>query len=391
MARADQRRQHRDDVGPRHRERGRPEVVERMAEGVDAVAVHLGDRAGGAEREVARQQRHADGVAGRQRGRPRPAVAARRGRAPGPRRSRRSAGSAPARRARRATKPLETSGTAIGRRSVATCRGNSPALGVDQHLGRRRGEGPHLAELAPPDAEQLVGRRRRGRAPAAPAAMPGRVPASAVASVISAIGVMPAIASFGNWPELIGHGADQPAVDVDRAAAHPGDDAGLGQRAAFELGQDEVALRRHHALERADDPDGELLDGVAAEDGAPDADHARADFRHRHHRAIARRPARRAASAARHDAATATGGREGVATLSFRYTGFRRGNQGAAGRAVDRSADAVWYRLAVTDMRPMSSHALSCTASLARARPGAGVAARWYWYWSFAEEAPGRS
>ena len=36
-------------------------------------------------------------------------------------------------------------------------------------------------------------------------------------------------------PEGIRHGADEAAVHVDRAAAHAGDDAGLGQRAAAEL------------------------------------------------------------------------------------------------------------------------------------------------------------
>ena len=63
-----QARQQGLDPGPRHRELGRAEVEERMAERVDAPAVDVGDRAGGAEGQVAADQADADRVAWRQRG-----------------------------------------------------------------------------------------------------------------------------------------------------------------------------------------------------------------------------------------------------------------------------------------------------------------------------------
>ena len=52
-----------------------------------------------------------------------------------------------------------------------------------------------------------------------------------VASFISAIGVMPAIGFLRERPDRVRHRADQPAVDVDGAAAHAGGDTGL-RRAA---------------------------------------------------------------------------------------------------------------------------------------------------------------
>ena len=60
-------RQHGVHVRARHREAGRPDVVERVAEGQDARAVHVGDGAGGAELEVARDEADADGIAGAER------------------------------------------------------------------------------------------------------------------------------------------------------------------------------------------------------------------------------------------------------------------------------------------------------------------------------------
>ena len=97
----------------------------------------------------------------------------------------------------------------------------------------------------------------------------GRVPcvtgASAVASVISPIGVMPAIAFLRKLAQLIRHRAKQPAVDVHRTAAHAGNDAGLGEWSALETREDEIAARSDDVLEHADDVDLELLDLVAFE------------------------------------------------------------------------------------------------------------------------------
>ena len=67
LHRREQARQHGVDVRARHRELGRPEVVHRVAEGVDAIAVDVGHRAGGAELQVAADEHHADRVARLQR------------------------------------------------------------------------------------------------------------------------------------------------------------------------------------------------------------------------------------------------------------------------------------------------------------------------------------
>ena len=85
---------------------------------------------------------------------------------------------------------------------------------------------------------------------------------------------MPAIGSLENWPERIRDRADQPAVDVDGAAAHPGDDAGLGERATFEPGQDQIAPRADDVAQHAEDVNLEFLQPITLEDSATDADHA---------------------------------------------------------------------------------------------------------------------
>ena len=87
---------------------------------------------------------------------------------------------------------------------------------------------------------------------------------------------------LGKTAEGVGHGADEPPVDVDRAAAHAGDDAGRGERSAFEPGEDQVALRPDDVLDDADDVRFELFDARAFEDRVADADHARPDFRDTH-------------------------------------------------------------------------------------------------------------
>ncbi len=77
--------------------------------------------------------------------------------------------------------------------------------------------------------------------------------------------------------ERVRHGADQLAVDVDRAAAHAGNHAGMGQWTAFELGENQVAVCADDVFEHADDVDLEFLDVRAVEDGPADADHPRPD------------------------------------------------------------------------------------------------------------------
>ena len=63
LERRHQAGQQRVDVGARHRERRRAEIEERMAERIDAIAVHVRHRAGGAHLAVAAEQRDADRIA----------------------------------------------------------------------------------------------------------------------------------------------------------------------------------------------------------------------------------------------------------------------------------------------------------------------------------------
>ena len=62
LERRHQAGKHGVDVGAGQRELGRAEIEERMAERVDAIAVDVSNRPGGAHLEVAADQRHADGV-----------------------------------------------------------------------------------------------------------------------------------------------------------------------------------------------------------------------------------------------------------------------------------------------------------------------------------------
>jgi hypothetical protein len=79
-------------------------------------------------------------------------------------------------------------------------------------------------------------------------------------------------------PDGIRHRADQPAVDVDGAAAHALRHTGLGERPPFELRQDQIASGTLNVAEDAEDVDLELFELGALKDRAADADHARTDF-----------------------------------------------------------------------------------------------------------------
>src|SRR5690606_18014172 len=68
LHRAVEARQHRDNVRLGHRQLSGAEVEERMAEGVHAVAVDMRDGSRRAHLEVAPYERHANGIAGAQRG-----------------------------------------------------------------------------------------------------------------------------------------------------------------------------------------------------------------------------------------------------------------------------------------------------------------------------------
>ena len=85
--------------------------------------------------------------------------------------------------------------------------------------------------------------------------------------------------------ERVGHGAEQPPVHIDRAAAHPLQDPGVGQRSAGQVGEHD-APARHRALQHPDDLDAEGLDLVAGENGAPLADHPGANLGERKDRRL---------------------------------------------------------------------------------------------------------
>ena len=93
---------------------------------------------------------------------------------------------------------------------------------------------------------------------------------------------MPAIGSFENAPERVRHGADEPAVDVDRTAAHPGDDAGGRQRSAFEPRQNQIPVRADDVFDDAKNLHREFVDAGAFEHCAADAHHAGANLGHAH-------------------------------------------------------------------------------------------------------------
>jgi hypothetical protein len=82
----------------------------------------------------------------------------------------------------------------------------------------------------------------------------------------------------------IRHGTNQFPVDVHGAAAHAGGHAGLRQRATFEPGEDQIALRTLDVVENAENVCLEFLEVGAFEHGTADTDHARFDFVDRHER-----------------------------------------------------------------------------------------------------------
>ena len=82
--------------------------------------------------------------------------------------------------------------------------------------------------------------------------------------------------------QRIRHGADEPVVDVHRAAAHARNDPGVGERTALQPGQDEVSLRADDVLEHAQDVRFELLDMGAVEHRVSDAHHPGTNLGNRH-------------------------------------------------------------------------------------------------------------
>ena len=74
------------------------------------------------------------------------------------------------------------------------------------------------------------------------------------------------------------YGADQLAIDINRAATHSGDHAGLFKRTAGKPRQDQVLLGGNGVLEDAENLDLELINPVAFEDGAAHSLQSRVDL-----------------------------------------------------------------------------------------------------------------
>jgi hypothetical protein len=77
--------------------------------------------------------------------------------------------------------------------------------------------------------------------------------------------------------EAEGDGAEQFTIDIDRAAAHALQNAGLGQRAAAKPGQDDGLLWTE-ILQDTEDFDLEVFDPVALEDSFADASKSGSDI-----------------------------------------------------------------------------------------------------------------
>jgi hypothetical protein len=94
--------------------------------------------------------------------------------------------------------PLITSGVAIGRSSAPICdpaAAGTPMLWTSAGRSANAATRAYAARIAAASVSGVTGRSIRACADAA-----RRAPVSAVASIISPIGVMPAIGSLGNAP-----------------------------------------------------------------------------------------------------------------------------------------------------------------------------------------------
>ncbi len=270
------------DVGAGHRKFGRPEVVHRVAERVDAIAVDVRHGPGTAKLQIAADQHDADRVARLQRTVERLLALAEAGRAGA---------------ARYEALILEGAADNVGDVGLEACH--------DHRRGDRAQHGPELAAGEPCYGAHAFEARVAGTV--GERTIPVERLAERRHERVARQRVLDVDA--GTWRPHVGqerrvghlrdrrdagdrllrkaaervrHGADQAAVDVDRAAAHAGDDAGVGERSAFELGENQVAVRPDDVLEDADDVGLEFFDVRAVEYGATDADHAGPDVVHAH-------------------------------------------------------------------------------------------------------------
>ena len=351
-----------------------------MAEGVDALAVDVRDGAGGAHGKIAAEQRHAHRVARGQRSR---------------RRRRRGLPRPCRRRDRHTGKPRQQLfHGAVGEPAHGERHRDGPQVG--HRRAGQAGASEHLQEVGVRGAEG--GGRRQRLAPQrqefgrrhGPIEGDGDRPGRPRDGEARGVGHLGDGRDTGDrllreLAELIRHRSDQLAVDVDGAPAHAGDDTRLRQRAALETRQDQVALGRDDALQRADDVDPELFDAVALEDRAPDADHAGLHVRDGHQRVAGGDAGPGERQGADDGGQQEERGRTGRHGDSLSFIRGSPGRRKPAGGAFDRPG-SVCYRLSHTSAMsfapvPHTRQALSAGV--------VSAASRWYWYWRFTEGAPG--
>ena len=243
-----------------------------MAERVDAVAVNFGDRARRAEFEIAGHERHAEWIAGTKR------LIPRRGGGDG-------ILAAGARHHRQEALLTERGGKRIDHRRVEAADRqrrrdgpqHRPDAGVEAvaehlHVVRVLRERAHPRERLAQRIAHVLGRQRHLQRDAR------RRPTRR--------GLRGRFDHFvdrgdtrdrflGELPERVRDGADEAAVDIDGAAAHAGDDAGIGERTAFELGENQVAARPDDVAQHAKDVHLEILQLIALKHGFADANHSR--------------------------------------------------------------------------------------------------------------------
>ena len=270
-ARRDQlARQHRVHVGAGHREARRAEVVEGVPERVHPAVLDEGDGARARHRQVAPHEAHAHRVAGLE-GR----VGLRR-RPPRhrPAHDRGEAGGAEHRR----------DAVERGRGETAQGEGGGDGAQADPVRRPRAGRQPRRGDVAGPRREGLrtreAGRQQAGqRVGGQGQGQLGRGARGPGLSRRIVAQHLPDGRDAGDGllrerAQRVGNGADEPPVDVHRAAAHALNHPARGQGAAVEPGEDEVAARSERVLEHADDLGRELAPPRPLEDGEARAPHA---------------------------------------------------------------------------------------------------------------------
>ena len=278
------------DVRPCHREFGRAQVVQRMAECVHAVAVDVRDRAGAAHLQIPVHEHHADGVTRLQRSIERHLAGTRAAEAGAARdKTLRAEGAAEqVRHLRLEAGHHERSGDGTKQRAQLTAREAGHRAGALQLCVLR------VVDKRPVPVERFAKRDGEVLACQRQVQLNARRWRTHLAER-RGVGHLGNRCNAGNRllrerAERVRDCTNQPAVDVHRTAAHASDDAGVGERSAFEPRQNQVAVRADHILEHAENMGFELFDSSAVEYGSADGHHPGPDVlgAHRARRSLQR-------------------------------------------------------------------------------------------------------